>query len=919
YLDITTVTTANFPATINPGTTDQELFKFTVTESGGQNVQIEYLKLTVVGTISTSNLANFKLEQGGVQIGSTVAAMNSSKEVIFDLTDSPYKISSGQAKIISVKGDVVGGSSRAFKFTVREVAHFITKDTEYGIYVNPLYNSAAFAVVDPDSTGDGTNINSGSLTITKATDSPSGNVASGATAVLLSKFNYKAVGEDIKVKYVYISCNQSTGELQNGKLYMNGSQVGTTDADVADVTQNGFTVNQVIIEGGTALFEYKADMKDSTVALANNVTTVCSLVGSAVSGAVEATGQSSLSNVTTAAATGNTLTVKTGALSVAKNTSMADYSSTASVGVVGETGVKVASFILTAGAGEGVIMTQLTVGDDSADATEDFGDNFQNLVLKHDGVNLSNTDHGSLTGTAGEDYAFTLTPSVTIAAGQQYIVDCYADILTGAGGFGGARVGLEFVSASATGIITSTNAAGSLTTPDLHSLVISTQGLLTIENVPASSQAQSNIIAGGQTVELYKFKLTPLIEAANVSRFIISDTIVSRANSATTADGKPTTSIINFELYDGTVKIAGPVQLTASNTPVNGGYIDFTLGTEYNLPANTPKTFTLKGTVNAYPSISSGATHQFSLNATPIEDSGTTRAITAITANASADVSGPSASISGSAFTVRRAYPVVTREALPSSTLSSGSTAGASIAKFNVTATNGEVRLKKMTFSVTLSDTTTSTYLTLNNFKFFRNGVEISRSTTAGTGLVAIYDGEGTAAGALLSTSSGGSDLTLFKLRGATDASFTTTSTYMQVVFAAHDDLAAGGDADGEEIISAGETNTYEIKADIANAHAGTPATDSDSIVVQLLGDDTQSSPVTYDLSRITAATYRFGVLGLNSTDYNFIWSDYSANTGDHTTTLPSTGDDWMHGYQVRSTATTPASYVPLDSWRLSR
>ncbi|MBU2576008.1 hypothetical protein KKF64_02885, partial [Patescibacteria group bacterium] len=149
----------------------------------------------------------------------------------------------------------------------------------------------------------------------------------------------------------------------------------------------------------------------------------------------------------------------------------------------------------------------------------------------------------------------------------------------------------------------------------------------------------------------------------------------------------------------------------------------------------------------------------------------------------------------------------------------------------------------------------------------------------------------------------------------------TSTSTRAVLVFGAHADYDAAADTgSGEEVISSGSTNTYEIRADVTNAHQGA-STDADSITVTLLGDDS-AAVLSANLVNNTDADHRFGVVTLGSahttTDYNFIWSDYSENTNSHTHTIPSTGTGWTHGFQVPSTSAA-TSFIPLDNWTLTK
>lgn len=589
YVNVSSFTT--YPATIDPGKTNQELWRFNV-QANDQDMLIQKMKLTVVGTISASDLANIRLEVAGVQVGSTIASLNTANEAIFDLASSNYKVTSGQTKTFVVKGDVVSGSARAFKFTIRKVGDLIVKDNNYGVYVAPLVSGGAFTLVEPTS-GSGTAINAGSLTISVASDSPSGNIASAATGVTLGKFEYKATGEDVKVSYVRVTVNEEVEDidLKNGKLYYNGSQVASTDSYVQDETAEVYNLgNSVIIPAGTTgIFEYKADVVHggtggsgtgaTGVGLALGQTIVVSL-GAATT---DATGQSSLSSVATAAATGRTLTVAVGGLSVAKNLALADYGATTPAGVKGATNIKVGSFALTAGAGEPVSLTQVVVGDLSGG--DAFGSNFQNLKLMN-GTTQLGTTQGTLSATAGADYTFSISPAVTIAAGAQYVIDAYADILTGAAGYTGAgAVGLDFVSASATGVNTSSDASISAGSVSGQNVVIATAGSLTV-TVDSTTPLAQQIVMGQTGVEMAKLKFSAgTSEDVNISRIKLKNT------------GTQGTSLTNIALYDGTTLLG---TINSFDAAANG-YAELTLPTNLVITKGASKVITVKADVNASP------------------------------------------------------------------------------------------------------------------------------------------------------------------------------------------------------------------------------------------------------------------------------------------------------------------------------
>ncbi len=601
YINLTNTTT--FPATIDPKPEAQELWRFTAT-ANSQKMNLKRIVMTVVGTTSPGDIQDLALSVGGVQVGA-VAQIGIDNKVVFDWSATPYTLLSGQNKVFVLSGKVVKGTGRAVKFTIRSTADFVSTDTNYNADTAPLLAGAALTVVDPDSSGDGTNINNGSLTISRSANSPAGNIASDALDVPLARFDYRANGEDIKVSYVRVSVNNSENTtLDDGKLYFNGSQVGTTDDSVADATDNVFSLgNTVIIPAGTTgVFEYRANIQVAATGtgLAADGTVVVSL-SAGTSG--DAIGQISLTSLTPSASTGQTLTVKTGTLTQSTNSSFPSATTVNTSGVVGATNVKVASLILTAGSGESVNVTQVVLGDDPGDATSDFGDNFQNLTIRNGALSSTSTPlatvQGTLSGTAGADFTFSLSPSITIAAGTQYVIDVYADILTGAAGFATAQPGLEFVNVSATGISTSADAYPTATVADLQSVVIASSGSLTI-TANAATPVAGQLVMGetGQTVAILDFAAGSA-EDVDVSVIILTDTSSFAG------------SLSNIKLY--AQGITAPIGELSSFSAQSNGTATFNLASDWSIPKNLTKTLTVKADVNAYGSAVSGGSHTVNL------------------------------------------------------------------------------------------------------------------------------------------------------------------------------------------------------------------------------------------------------------------------------------------------------------------
>jgi len=615
-----------YPSTIKADEAGKELWSVNVT-ADSQNMQIEYLKFTMVGTIATTDIQNIRLEVAGTQVGEA-QDLSSAKTLVYDLSDNPITINSGQTKAIALRGDMMGGSGRVFKFTIQKSSDVLVYDTNYGVYVTPNVNNTttAFGVVQP-TTGNGTSVSAGTITLGVATDSPTGNIADGGTGLTLAKFSFYASGEDVKVDSLSITCSGSdtSDELTNVKLLLEGSQVGSTDAELtcdnSETASYTFGNTFIIPAGTTKYLTVVGDTSHSTIAAGATLSISLS------AGSGNAVGQTTLTSLSTTAQTARTLTVASGTATVVENTAFADKSSSKPSGTVSATDVQIASFIIIAGAGEAIDVTQIKLKDD---ATTQVGDNFQNLKIKHDGVQIGSTI-GSCNTTAGT-YTFTPSSAIRIEAGQQYVVDVYADIKSSVADSATVLSPvIKFDKVTATGVSTASSADYD-DDKDLQNAYIAAQGNLTITKDTDSPLAQQLVMGEtGQTLAKFKFA-ADAAEDINITKIVINNLMT------TTGTG----TIKNLKLYDGDTQVGQTVQFTSEYASTTYAAFD---GLSLTIPRNGNKILTIKGDVNTYDNgATSGSTHEISIY--PTYD-GTNDPVTATGASSGSSITGGYLDIGG--------------------------------------------------------------------------------------------------------------------------------------------------------------------------------------------------------------------------------------------------------------------------------
>ncbi len=771
------VTVSAVSGTQDPDTTDVRVFQANFV-SANQKMSLEYLKFTNLGSVLVDDLSNFKLYNGGTLVATT-AAMNSDRELIFDLAGAPINFTTGQTKTLKVFADVDKGSTRTYNFTLQEATDVVVKDTNYDVYVMPYPTTVGtWAVVE----GGSVEINAGSLSVVKATDSPSGNVSKDATNVSIGMWDLKATGEDMKVKNFDVNVAttlNSEGGLDNGKVFYNGVQVGSTK-DLTEATDVNFTFGSSLIvpAGTTGSLEVKADMKTATsaaLAAASGNTIVASIgTGSTNVQKMSSLAYGSYPSTDKAA---NSLSVQTGSLAITEYAGYGDQTM-----VAGTVEAKVASAVLTSGSAEGVNITSLTV---ALDATEYNSSTSSDLLLKDDQGNQL----GVTRVAPGSSNIFSV--NFDIPASGSKIVEVYTSFTSSAN----AGEYTANLAAEGSGLITSNSISGSAT--DLQTITLGTGSLSATTD---ASQPSSDIILAGTTKQFMNaIKFSALYEDFEVQELtvVVDDTTNDPDNLGKIYLEYPTktgTGTAEGYLASGSITFTGiNFYIARDNSAVLKIYSDVTT---ISAGADSGDEFSLDFDVNAtykHIGLGSGTT----------ETTGTNVAAT---------------DVEGSNMVLRKTRPTFTNVSLPASAPADGNSNV--ISKFTVAAEGSEdVSLYQLEWDVSTS------------------GLEVTAPV--------LYDGSDDQAITASSTTITGSVITI---------SFTT-----------------------EEVISAGSSKTFYLKATIANS-----GTSGDSVATNL------ATPYGTTTTGTASALEQAG-------NVNIIWSDNSA------TPHSQTSSDWCNSEFVKT------------------
>ena len=696
-----TVQTTN-PATPDPGA-GVEVMKFTLA-AADQKVEVRKLIFNNIGTVAYTDLTNFVLMDAATQIGSTVASANSDKTVEMTLS-TPLVIEKGTTKNMTLKADVIGGTSRTYRFSFQYVTDVVAYDTQYGIYLKP--NQAnSWSLTSPLAVGASATIQTGKVTAVRSADSPSGNISASSTNVVLAKFTLKATGEDVKITDLVLELYGSIGTvgMYQTAIYYDGSQMGQTTttmnsgatAGASGGTTFSFGNTFVLPAGAEKVLEIRSDVKRADGGALPINASVTAKIDS-----FTATGKTSAATVTIGSVTGYQLAVSAGTLAVAMNQAVPSWTASVPTGVAGATGVLIGSFILTAGSGEGANVTAISAQIASTSLPAEANTEYQNIRIYKgtmaSGVQLGSALNNGGTPTASTTYTVYPSPYLSLNAGEQVVLNVYADILTGAN-TDSKQIVIGPV--YGTGKVTNTSVDSSGWVSG-QTAVVSSGGYVGVfadTNTPKAGLA----VMGTTGVEFAKFKFSASSspEAMTISGIVATTTLGSSAVAGS----------VNTIVLTSSLNPSWSVTLTGLDA---SGVADFTGLMTTNplvIPAGQEDVVTLKATIANYPAAVSGSYITFGMaTSTWRGESGSPTTIC------------PAYMVAGNAQYIYKSKPTVSLIAQGGSTLSDGTI---TLIKFRVAAdAKGAIDLNRVNLKVAINDiATTTSNLSLQDISLYEVG-----------------------------------------------------------------------------------------------------------------------------------------------------------------------------------------------------
>jgi hypothetical protein len=590
-----TLTAQAVGSSVDAGTSNVLVSAWTANVTNSK-VNLQNMQFTFVGSANPADIKNLVLKVNGVQVATLAQA---STNLNFNFSSTPVSLNTGNSNI-ELFADVMGSPNRTMTYSLLQPFRVSAVDSQYNTGISPSITTTSQTTIT---------INTGSISVSLSSNTPTGNVPIGASNVTLAKFRIYAAGEAVKVKFLDAVITKSGGgswataptSTTNIKLVDDaGGQVGNSISSVASGTGSGqcdLAATSITCHFGTTsspinyIVPANTAREISLVLDIGSTADATTLRGSLPGNSSNLEGQMSYQTASSGAATGSTLTVVTTPLSVVANTGFS-----APTYVAGANNVKIASFVISASSADGARISSLTFDKDLATL------DMQNMKVMVGSTQFGTTRATLSTSAAETSIAFSGT-AIVVPAGGSVTVDVYADILTGSSDMASAfdLIGWSAIGTTSLSTITfGTAVAG-------QSITISSGPVLTVAQASESAPSKQ-VVMGSTGNSLFTLRLT----ADNVEDIRVTD--VTLADSIGNGGVAGIASYQNLALYDGTTMVAGPLGMTMPGTATSS--VTFSLASGgVIVPKNGTKNLELKGDVATYSSggATSGTTHNWGL------------------------------------------------------------------------------------------------------------------------------------------------------------------------------------------------------------------------------------------------------------------------------------------------------------------
>lgn len=705
-------TSSDFPASgsgnIEIGVAGREIGKFQVNEtSGKEDLLVKQVTIYTQGSVREGDLLNWKLyDPNNAELSTGTVAL---PYVTFDLA-TPYRVPQGTNRNLSVKVDPMDGADRTIRLHIQNDYDLIVQGEQTGAFIAP----SSFA--DTASSDGYFRLKQGALTVSKTVASPSGNLAPGATDVELARFDLRATGEQLEIRKLdleIVEAVSTSTQLLTGNVKIQSGDGAVTYLSVAADTANIQRTSNTVESTRSDLNTYIV-IPSGTTKTVKVVGTLKTTVGASQTYKVKIGNYNAWRSSTKDFADllpstytdGNTLTVQTSALTVAKNTSIGDRN--VAKGAVNEL---VGSFTFQAGSAEDVNISSITIGYSATPADE-----LRNVKVMVDGAQFGSTTVGTPNATSD-----SFTGTLVVKKSTTALVEVRANVESGV--TTDDTVAMKVNAVSATGkdtgnTITAASTAGvALSTTAITGQTVTYKtGTLTISR-DANSPAASIIIAGTSGLELEKVRFEALNDALTLKKV--------RFEASVSGAGKYVSKLF---LCDGTSDTSSACA-TGVNLVGDEALFD---GLSIALSPGTAKVLTLKANLSAaadgVKQASDVAAFAMRIKSDGSSDMQVTGSQGDLTADSINDSGSNTAIAASNSMLFHLTQPVITKDTVSSTSL--GGSTEQEIFKFKVTSKNANVELNVGEIKIALTASGMNTAGSIRTFKLYKGSALVAQNLT---------------------------------------------------------------------------------------------------------------------------------------------------------------------------------------------
>jgi len=559
----------------------KEVAKFQFTETSGRNdLSISKLTFYVEGSVKDKDLKNFTLVDPDNTVLGTSEWM-SNRYVTINLANG-YTVPKSNNRTLTLKATAVDGSGNYFKIHLQNDYDMLVKDASNGYFISPT----SFT----DQADSFFRMKSGSLTITKTTDSPSGNVSAGSSNIVLAKFDLKAVGEDMEIRKMGIKIATTAGSYDlagNISLRVGSDVLLTFSGDYTAAlystgSQRSLSQYLTIPSGTTKTLEVVGNI-DSNSTIDTYKVSIGNFYAKRLSTLdyADKLPSSSYSN------DANQLSVQATNLTMNKDTSYGNKKIAPSADQV------IGQYVVRAGNAEDVRVTNVVVhfaGTGSFDAPTDL----QNLSLWNGDTQLGTTQ--STVATSSNSFSFNLD----VAKNTSKVITVKAHLNSTASG----TLTTDITSFNYIGLSTYNTTSETSSVPAGQTMTMAAANVILSAVNDSSTISAIRLPNSVTSQQLGKWR----IEAQNEG--VTLDKITFQVKDGTYADDTTAGNFGKLYLYD-SANLNTPIAEADYVDGTSNGYVEFTKSGMLTLAADSVKYLVLKGVVSGSGTMDVASTNAF--------------------------------------------------------------------------------------------------------------------------------------------------------------------------------------------------------------------------------------------------------------------------------------------------------------------